>query len=121
MAHGCMNVIIDSQHCLWHTDPISIVDRIDWLRARAQFERWLEEQASIYNEAVWVPAYFHTKAEQWKERMLISAESFQQGHSAYASQQMHSWEELSRSSEKALSPITSTPLKCFKVATSYLS
>ena len=67
-----------------------------------------------------MPAYFHTKAEQWEARMISSAENLQHGHSAYASQQMHSWEELSRSLEKALYPITSTPLKHSKVATSYL-
>ena len=67
-----------------------------------------------------MPAYFHTKAEQWEARMMISAQYLQHGHSAYASQQTHSWEELSRSSEKALLPITSTPRKHFKVAALYL-
>lgn len=88
---------------------------------KAQFERWLEEQDSIHNEATWVPAYFHAKAEQWEAWMIIAAQYLQHGHGAYASQQMHSWEELSRSSEKSLSPITSAPLKSFKVATLYLS
>jgi hypothetical protein len=81
----------------------------------------MEEQASIHNEAEWVPAYFHAKAEQWKAIMTISGHQEQHGHEAYASQQMYSWEELSRSSEKALSPITSAPLKEFKSASLYLS
>jgi hypothetical protein len=29
----------------------------------------MEEQASIHNEADWVPAYFHAKSEQWKALM----------------------------------------------------
>ncbi|KAN0130001.1 hypothetical protein V8E53_012155 [Lactarius tabidus] len=95
-------------------------NRIHWLRAKAQFERWLEEQASIHNEAVWVPAYFHSKAEQWEERMKNAAQYSQKGHAAYASQQMHSWEELSKSSEKSLAPITSTPVKTFRTAALYL-
>lgn len=70
---------------------------------------------------MWVPAYFHTKAEQWGARMNLSAQSSQNGHVAYASQQMHSWEELSRSSEKSLAPITSTPLKTFKAVSLYLT
>jgi hypothetical protein len=87
----------------------------------SQFQRWKEEQASIHNEAEWVTAYFHTKAEQWKTLMTIAAHQTMHGHEAYASQQMHSWEELSKSSEKALSPITSTSLKQFKNASLYLS
>jgi hypothetical protein len=98
----------------------SIVNCIHWLRAKAQFERWLEEQASIHNEAVWVLAYFHSKAEQWEERMKNAAQYSQKGHAAYASQQMHSWEELSKSSEKSLAPITSTPVKTFRTAALYL-
>jgi hypothetical protein len=81
----------------------------------------MEEQASIHNEAAWVPAYFRTKAEQWHALMSIAGQQAQHGHEAYASQQMHSWEELSRSSKKALSPITSAPLKEFKSASLYLS
>jgi hypothetical protein len=99
----------------------STVNRVHWLRAKAQFERWLEEQASIHNEAIWVPMYFHSKAEDWEARMNISSELLQYGHGAYASRQMHSWEELSRSSKKSLAPITSTPLKTFKTAALYLT
>ncbi|KAN0135311.1 hypothetical protein V8E53_006876, partial [Lactarius tabidus] len=38
-------------------------NRVHWLRAKAQFERWKEEQDSIHNKALWVPAYFHANAE----------------------------------------------------------
>ena len=81
----------------------------------------MEEQASIHNEAIWVPAYFHSKADQWKALMTVAAENRQFGHEAYASQQMHAWEELSKSSEKALSPITSAPLRNFTTASLYLN
>ncbi|KAI9431632.1 hypothetical protein H4582DRAFT_2084821 [Lactarius indigo] len=49
-------------------------ERVHWLRARAQFERWSEEQDSIHNEAKWIPAYFHSKAETWKKLMIIAAQ-----------------------------------------------
>lgn len=81
----------------------------------------MEEQASIHNEAEWVPAYFHARLEQWKVLRTIARQQAQHGHEAYASQQMHSWEELARSSEKALSLITSSPLKEFKGASLYMS
>ena len=88
-----------------------IVDHVHWLRAKAQFERWREEQDSIHNEAVWVPAYFHAKAELWSEWRNCAAWEELPGHAAYASHQAHAWEELSRSSTKELTPITSAPLK----------
>ncbi|KAI9430336.1 hypothetical protein H4582DRAFT_2063950 [Lactarius indigo] len=95
-------------------------ERVHWLRARAQFERWLEEQHSIHNEAEWVPAYFHAKAKMWKKLMTIAAQDSLKGHQAYASYQMHAWEELSRSSVKALTPITDAPLKHCKVKSIHL-
>ncbi|KAH9008092.1 hypothetical protein EDB85DRAFT_1835548, partial [Lactarius pseudohatsudake] len=80
-------------------------ERVHWLRARVQFEQWLEEQDSIHNEAEWVPAYFHAKAEMWKKLMIVATQGSLKGHQAYASYQMHAWEELSRSSVKAFTPI----------------
>ncbi|KAH8980042.1 hypothetical protein EDB86DRAFT_3088268 [Lactarius hatsudake] len=96
-------------------------ERVHWLRAKAQFERWLEEQHSIHNEAEWVPAYFHAKAEIWKTLMTIATQGSLKGHQAYASYQMHAWEELSRSSRKALTPITDAPLKHCKIKSIHLS
>ncbi|KAI9434693.1 hypothetical protein H4582DRAFT_1818434, partial [Lactarius indigo] len=90
-------------------------ERVHWLRARAQFEQWSEEQDSIHNEAKWIPAYFHSKAETWKKLMIIAAQGSLKGHQAYASYQMHAWEGLSRSSVKALTPITDAPLKHCKM------
>ncbi|KAH8990951.1 hypothetical protein EDB83DRAFT_2535058 [Lactarius deliciosus] len=96
-------------------------ERVHWLRAKAQFERWLEEQHSIHNEAEWVPAYFHAKAEIWKKLMTIATQGSLKGHQAYASYQMHAWEELSRSSRKALTLITDAPLKHCKIKSIHLS
>jgi hypothetical protein len=81
----------------------------------------LEEQDSIHNEAQWIPAYFHAKAVSWRELMNISAEKSMKGHQAYASYQMHGWEELSISAVKALSPITSASLKHYRIESILLS
>ncbi|KAH8984880.1 hypothetical protein EDB86DRAFT_2810519, partial [Lactarius hatsudake] len=91
------------------------VNRVHWLRAKAQFEQWKEELHSIHNEAVWIPAYFHSKAECWKAWMDDAAQAQLPGHKAYASHQAHAWEELSRSSMKSLKNITSTSLKHLEV------
>ncbi|KAF8268583.1 hypothetical protein EI94DRAFT_1700161 [Lactarius quietus] len=47
-------------------------ERVHWLRAKAQFEHWLEEQQSIHDEAQWVPTYFHAKAEAWKKLVVFT-------------------------------------------------
>lgn len=91
------------------------VERVHWLRAKAQFERWVEEQDSIHNEAIWIPAYFHTKSEVWRKLMICALHSSLKGHALHASYQMHAWEELSRSAVKALSPITDVPPMKFTV------
>ncbi len=81
-----------------------------WLHAKAQLERWQEEGYSIHNEAVWIPAYFHFKAECWKTWEDTAAQQALPGHKVYASRHAHAWEEMSRSSMKALIPITSSTL-----------
>ena len=45
------------------------------------------------------------------DRVGFALQSQLSGHAAYASRQAHSWEELAVSSKKALTPITSAPLK----------
>ncbi|KAH9020688.1 hypothetical protein EDB85DRAFT_1872367, partial [Lactarius pseudohatsudake] len=83
-------------------------NRVHWLRAKAQLERWKEEDKAIKNEALWVPTYFHAKATCWKAWMDAAREVKLDGHGAYASCQAHAWEEMCRSSMKALVPITSS-------------
>jgi hypothetical protein len=85
------------------------VERVHWLRAKAQFERWLEEQDSIHNKAQWIPAYFHAKANTWKNLMVTSQQHSLIGHQSYASYQMHAWEELSQCSAHAMTCITDAP------------
>ena len=97
------------------------VERVHWLRAKAQFERWLEEQDSIHNEAHWIPAFFTSKAETWQKLLAFASQGSLKGHKAYASYQMYAWEELSNSSKKALSQITDTSLKHYDFESLLLS
>ncbi len=93
----------------------NVVERVHWLRAKAQFQRWLEEQRSIHNEAEWVPAYFQARSEMWRKLMISAAERSLKGHEAYASAQVCAWEELSSSSKAALSSITGAQLKSYHI------
>ena len=97
------------------TVTYSLVERVHWLRAKAQFERWLEEQDSIHNEAHWAPAFFQSKAETWRQRMVSASKGSLKGHEAYASYQMGAWEGLSDNSKNALSVITGSPVKTYDV------
>ncbi|KAN0132278.1 hypothetical protein V8E53_009908 [Lactarius tabidus] len=86
-------------------------NRVHWLRFKAQVERWQEEEDSIRNEALWIPSFFHFKAEYRKRCMDIASQAKFQGHVAYASYQARTLEEMSRSSAKALIPIAASALK----------
>jgi len=94
---------------------LNTVERVHWLRAKAQFERWLEEQRSVHNEAEWVPAYFQARSDMWRMLMATAVKGSLVGHEAYASAQVHAWKELSTSSTAALSLITSAPLKTYAI------
>jgi hypothetical protein len=94
---------------------VNTVEKVHWLRAKAQFQRWLEEQRSIHNEAEWIPAYFQARSEIWRNLMISAAQESLKGHEAYASAQVHAWGELSASSKAALSSITSAQLKSYKI------
>jgi hypothetical protein len=66
---GWMTVVGLSVHW-FHVHAIiiySTVERVHWFLAKAQFEQWVEEHDSIHNEAKWVSAYFHTKAEESRQ------------------------------------------------------
>ena len=86
-----------------------IVDRVHWLRAKAQFEQWREEQDSIHNEAVWVPAYFHAKAELWSEWWNYAVQEQLLGHAAYALHQAYAWEVSRRPAHSAYLRLTHKP------------
>ena len=97
------------------------VERVHWLCSKAQFEQWMEEQETIHNEGKWIPAYLHAKAETWRKLMHTAVKGSLKGHQAYASYQMHAWEELSQSSAHSLTPITQSSLKHYKVESSRLA
>ena len=73
-------------HCIHILDDDMLtfmsVERVHCLRSKAQFERWMEEQDSIHNEAKWIPAYFHAKAETWRKLMHTAAERSLKGASS---------------------------------------
>ena len=69
------------------------VYRVNWLRARAQHNRWTEELALTEHEMEWTVRWYVHMAKQWKSRR-DAGEPFSLGHMAYAERQMAMWNEL---------------------------
>jgi len=69
------------------------VYRVNWLKARAQKNRWAEELALTKNEMEWVTRFFYSKRRQWGIWLAgVAAPSL--GQMAYAERQMSMWEEM---------------------------
>lgn len=65
------------------------VQRIHWLRARAQWYRWKEETQLVQYEMQWTVRYFLHESHRWKERSLNP--SVLDGPKAYAARQSDIW------------------------------
>ena len=79
-----------------------IVQRVHWLRARAQSGRWNEEAILVGYEMQWTVRYFLQQGERWdnlviaeKERGRLSA-----GPAAYAAHKAAMWRWLALRAKK---------------------
>jgi len=74
------------------------VYRINWMRARAQKNRWEEELPRTEKEMIWTTLYFMHQRDIWYGRLvelrLETAENA--GLRSYCEQMMFQWEEFSR-------------------------
>jgi hypothetical protein len=64
------------------------VQRVHWLRARAQKTRWEEELLLNKYEMQWTIKYFLHQAGQWQDRFHIAENA---GPKAYAARQSSQW------------------------------
>ena len=71
------------------------VYRVNWLRARAQNDRWTEELSLTKHEMEWTVRWYVYMAKKWKSRRDVR-EQVSLGHTAYAEKQMAMWNELGR-------------------------
>jgi hypothetical protein len=75
------------QNLSWTT----LVYRVNWLRAKARFNRWDEEDRMVRSEMRWTILYFLHQQEVWKKRAEKSIECDKRGHRAYALKQADMW------------------------------
>jgi hypothetical protein len=77
------------------------VQRVHWLRARAQKSRWNEEVILLQYEMEWAVRYFLHHSHQWRVR--AQAAEVTAGQAAYGFRQAASWQSLAGRAEAQFS------------------
>jgi hypothetical protein len=82
-------------HCL-------LVQRVHWLRARAQRMRWQEEVTLTTYEMQWTVKFFTYNAEMWKRFQDTEADfsNVGAGATAYARRKQATWDQLCLQSDR---------------------
>jgi hypothetical protein len=70
------------------------VERVHWLRARAQMKRWTEEFTLVQYEMRWTVQYFKHKAQVWLRHAERGSSTVHAGVIAYAYRQAATWRSL---------------------------
>jgi hypothetical protein len=79
---------------------IYLVYRVNWLRAKARVDRWVEELVLVKHEMQWTIRWFQYQANLWRERSEREEGSLPIGHKAYAKKQRKLWNEFERKSSE---------------------
>ena len=83
---------------LYHNQPLFVVYRVNWLRARANKNRWEEELPRTEKEMIWTTRYFMHQRDVWYGRLVLLHDKSPRryGHEAYCEQKISQWEEFAR-------------------------
>lgn len=68
------------------------VQRVHWIRARAQKNRWEEEFLLVQYEMEWTTRSFLHKAQEWQDR--FGEPNVDPGPKAYAARQSSQWRRM---------------------------
>ncbi len=68
------------------------VYRVNWLRAKARHDRWVEEISMLKSEMGWTINYFDHEKKVWGKRAEQSGGK--EGHVAYALKQSVMWDRF---------------------------
>ena len=55
---------------------------MNWLRAKARYDRWDEDLVTIRHEMGWTVRYFRHQSGKWEKRGMASSEVGKEGHAA---------------------------------------
>ena len=67
---------------------------MNWLRAKARYDRWDEDLVTIRHEMGWTVRYFRHQSGKWEKRGMASSEVGKEGHAAYAKKQAGMWSQF---------------------------
>jgi hypothetical protein len=70
---------------------ISLVYRVNWLKAKARVDRWLEEEILVKHEMQWTTLWFKNQANLWRDRSKRADLNLPPGHKSYAAKQHKLW------------------------------
>jgi hypothetical protein len=70
---------------------VLLVERVHWLRARAQKQRWEEEVTLVGYEMQWTVRFFIHKQEDWERRRTMANDNQATGPAAYAARKAEMW------------------------------
>jgi len=68
-----------------------VVNRVHWLRARAQRQRWNEELILVRNEMDWTVRYYIYQSTVWKDRKSVAEGMDDMGAAVYAARKYAMW------------------------------
>jgi hypothetical protein len=90
--NGVRQVRVYSAYLTSHLRLVTIADRVQWFRARAQAQRWEEEVEILEEEFRRTIRSFERMAEVW--RLLAKAPDMATGYSAYAFKHTQMFSEM---------------------------
>ena len=76
-----------------------IVNRVHWLRARAQQQRWREEYILVHHEMEWTVRYYIHQSKIWKKRRSVAEDMGDNGAAVYASRKAAMWDNMASSAD----------------------
>lgn len=85
-----------------------IVNRVHWLQARAQRDRWREEFTLIGYEMQWTIRYYMHQSEVWQKRRRVALNDNKPGAAAYAARKTRMWGDMAAAAEKKFLNVNST-------------
>ncbi|KAG1765578.1 hypothetical protein EDD22DRAFT_845369 [Suillus occidentalis] len=71
---------------------------VNWLKAKARWQRWEEELSFVQHEMGWIVSWFQHKKDEWHRRYQQATKP---GHQAYAWQQVLLWEKFELDAQNA--------------------
>jgi hypothetical protein len=82
------------------------VHRVNWLKARAQRDRWQEDWTLVGYEMEWLISFFKAKANIWQCRSeLGQLPDGTSGHRCYALRQKAMWEKCASHAHEAFEKV----------------